>query len=257
MIEIKQEQIDMDISNDTSSFHNNNNNEDDDVPPELIPSTILVRTKSSTSSQRRKQDSASSSAPAVSEMSRLELTEYDILCGRNKLAFNHVGNRRFRVTISLFLNQYFQKPGRTDRSILILRILDTINKAGGHFLKEENVKGSSTSYWVELSEKEKRNKIGHALRDAAAAHTTQQEKRKKANQRMAEAEARRHAARTMTPPPMTTTTQVGSPPVVSPVPSSSITNTYQTRTTEIICTIRAYACGSQCIRKTTQSDHTK
>jgi hypothetical protein len=32
------------------------------------------------------------------------LGSYDILCGRGKIAFNNIGNRRFRVTISLNLH---------------------------------------------------------------------------------------------------------------------------------------------------------
>jgi hypothetical protein len=30
------------------------------------------------------------------------LTSYDIICGRSKVRFGHWGNRRFRVTISIF-----------------------------------------------------------------------------------------------------------------------------------------------------------
>ena len=155
--------------------------------PDLVPSTVMVRTTSGKTATEVSPQETTQIVPR-------ELTGYDILCGRNKLAFNHVGNRRFRVTISLFLNQYFQKPGRTDRSILILHILETIHKAGGRFLKEEtnshgndddsmstssSTSTSNSSYWVELSEKEQRNKIGHALRDAAAAHHLAQEKKKK------------------------------------------------------------------------------
>ena len=173
--------------------------------PDLVPSTVMVRT--TMSSGRPQEQTATEVSPQEStHIVPRELTGYDILCGRNKLAFNHVGNRRFRVTISLFLNQYFQKPGRTDRSILILHILETIHKAGGRFLKEEtnshgndddsmstSSSGSNSSYWVELSEKEQRNKIGHALRDAAAAYHLA-EKKKKAKQMVAAKRRQRLAA---------------------------------------------------------------
>lgn len=93
-----------------------------------------------------------------------KLTGYDILCGRHKSAFNHVGNRRFRVTVSIFLSRYLRTPSRLDRSLIMMEIIDTIKEAGGHFLK--SIKGGQ---WIEICNKEIRNKVGHALRDAAAA----------------------------------------------------------------------------------------
>ena len=91
-------------------------------------------------------------------------SEYDILVGRHKNAFNHVGNRRFRLVISSFLPKYFDSPSRTHRARLVLEIIQSIQCTGGRFVKE--VKG----VLVELNDKEKRNKVGHALRDAARAH---------------------------------------------------------------------------------------
>jgi hypothetical protein len=98
-----------------------------------------------------------------------QLTGYDVLVGRHKLAFNHVGNRRFRVVVSMFLPRYIQNPSRQERSLLILEIVETISRAGGHFLKQNKYQ-----QLVEISEKEKRNKVGHALRDAAAAESAGQ-----------------------------------------------------------------------------------
>ena len=97
-------------------------------------------------------------------LSPVTLRDIDVICGRDKSAFNHVGNRRFRVTISIFLKRYLNTPSRLDRSILIYEILDTVHQSGGRFLKQ-----SKSGVWVELTQKEQRNKIGHALRDAAAA----------------------------------------------------------------------------------------
>jgi cobalamin biosynthesis protein CobT len=69
------------------------------------------------------------------------------------------------VTISIFLGRYLQANSRVDRSKVIIEIAQTIHDAGGHFLKE-NKKGGG---WIETSNKEARNKVGHALRDAASA----------------------------------------------------------------------------------------
>lgn len=88
---------------------------------------------------------------------------YDVLCGRHKAAFNNVGNRRFRVTVSLALDRYLQAKSRKDRSVVIASVAALVHSIGGRFLQRK--KGA----WVELSEKEAHNKTGHALRDLAAA----------------------------------------------------------------------------------------
>ena len=93
------------------------------------------------------------------------LNDTDVICGRNKSAFNHIGNRRFRVTVSIFLKRYMENTCRLDRSCLIYEIIDTVQESGSRFLRQ-----SANGEWVELSEKEQRNKVGHALRDAAAAY---------------------------------------------------------------------------------------
>jgi hypothetical protein len=101
-------------------------------------------------------------------VNELELGPYDVLCGRRKDSFNHVGNRRFRVIISLNLQRYINSPTRFDRSDMILSLVRELrDKVGVRFLKK---KGSK---FVELSEKECREKVGHALRDTAAQHQTQ------------------------------------------------------------------------------------
>ena len=100
-----------------------------------------------------------------SQQSPSTLNDTDVICGRNKSAFNHIGNRRFRVTISIFLNRYMDNTCRLDRSALVYEIIDTVHESGSRFLKQ-----SADGEWVELSQKERRNKVGHALRDAAAAY---------------------------------------------------------------------------------------
>ena len=95
----------------------------------------------------------------------VSLRDTDVICGRNRSAFNHIGNRRFRVTISIFLRRYLDTPSRLDRSLLSHEIVETVLGSGSRFLKQ-----TSSGEWVELSATERRNKVGHALRDAAAAY---------------------------------------------------------------------------------------
>jgi hypothetical protein len=100
-----------------------------------------------------------------SQVNTNELAPYDILCGRSKQAFNNVGNRRFRVTISLYLDRYLEvtsKKGKGDLIVSIVRYLRG-ECVGARFLKK--AKGSNR--YIELREREAREKVGHALRDLA------------------------------------------------------------------------------------------
>jgi hypothetical protein len=93
---------------------------------------------------------------------KYQLTPDDIICGRHKLAFNHLGNRRFRALVGDALQKYFAFPRRDQRSKLIQEIISFVESSGGQFLK-----CSKHGSWLELDATEKRNKVGHALRDTA------------------------------------------------------------------------------------------
>jgi hypothetical protein len=107
------------------------------------------------------QTSTSSDVPKNQEM----IKQYDILCGRHKLAFNNIGNRRFRVTISLWLDRYIAATTRAHKTRVVILIIDVLLGAGARFFKHD----ASTDSWVTLSTKEIRAKVGHAIRDMLAA----------------------------------------------------------------------------------------
>ena len=91
------------------------------------------------------------------------LTRFDIVCGRTQFASQHCGNHRFRVTISIFLQQYLDRPDRgRDRSLLFIQIVDTIRSSGARFVKY------SHGEWSDIGDIEARRKVGRALRDAVA-----------------------------------------------------------------------------------------
>jgi hypothetical protein len=91
------------------------------------------------------------------------LRSYDILCGRCKNSFNHVGTRRFRVTIDLNLQRYLDARSRPEKGALIVSIVRMLRNCGARFLKKTD------EGFVELNEKQAREKVGHALRDMAVA----------------------------------------------------------------------------------------
>lgn len=92
------------------------------------------------------------------------VSTFDVVCGRHKYAFNNVGNRRFRVLVSFSLYKYVHiAKSRKEKSDVIKEIITAVNTCGGRFLA--SVKGE----WKEVSFKEARAKVGHALRDMAQA----------------------------------------------------------------------------------------
>eukprot|EP00980_Cylindrotheca_fusiformis_P001858 scaffold417_cov97-Cylindrotheca_fusiformis.AAC.1 len=89
------------------------------------------------------------------------LRPYDILSGRSKSCFNNIGNRRFRITVSLNVKRYNSIATRSGRARFIESFARTLkDDVGFRFLRI--LKNGEK---VELSEEEARAKIGHALRD--------------------------------------------------------------------------------------------
>jgi hypothetical protein len=98
-----------------------------------------------------------------------EIGMYDVLCGRDKAAFNNIGNRRFRVTVSLSLERYLQAATRKEKSVVIKSVVTMLHADGGKFLQQVPCKSSDSdaSLYIELNEKQAHEKAGHALRDMA------------------------------------------------------------------------------------------
>jgi len=88
---------------------------------------------------------------------------YDVLCGRDREAFNNIGNRRFRVTVSILLDRYVSAKSRQDKSLVILAVIDIVRGNGGRFVRQRD------GVLVELDDKQTREKVGHCLRDMATA----------------------------------------------------------------------------------------
>ena len=88
--------------------------------------------------------------------------DFDILLGRGKTSFNHVGNRRFRVFINLHLRRYMDASTRMDKTVVVNSVVEAIHEAGGRFLKED----LRSKSWYQVATKTAREKVGHALRDA-------------------------------------------------------------------------------------------
>lgn len=63
---------------------------------------------------------------------------YSVLCGRGREFFNAIGNRRFRVIVSIFLERYSQADTKSKKSQIVSDVVDMVRSSGGGFVKLEN-----------------------------------------------------------------------------------------------------------------------
>ena len=108
---------------------------------------------------------------AVKAKTTVQPGQYDVLCNRSSIAFNHIGNRRFRVIVENHASSYAETTGRSERSLMVHSIVKTIQGAGGRFLKK-----TTSSTWDETSNVKSREKVGHALRSAMSARKSEEER---------------------------------------------------------------------------------
>ncbi|KAL7574175.1 hypothetical protein ACA910_014853 [Epithemia clementina (nom. ined.)] len=153
------------------------------VPSEMlfISTTNTVDTSSSRPSSNQDLDQPHLTATAVANptpgagnQNLMTIGPYDVLCGRDKTAFNNIGNRRLRVFVSLYLTQYLDARGRLAKSKIIETVADSVRSSGGRFLKWCH----ETHTYMELCHKEAYCKCGHAFRDMATARMASSGKNK-------------------------------------------------------------------------------
>ena len=109
--------------------------------------------------------------------------QYDIVCGRNSGAYNYIGNRRFRVTIDMNLQRYIAAPTREAKTNVIQAIVRMLHdNIGARFLKKslvnvaDPINGGTKKIarYTVMTEKQAREKVGHALRDLVIAARKEQ-----------------------------------------------------------------------------------
>jgi hypothetical protein len=107
--------------------------------------------------------SSSENVAIGSKKSQLQVefqpSDYSVVCGRGKDSFNHVGNRRFRILASMFIDRYSQADNKTAKSAIVSEIIDVIRKAGGIFCKYK--KGA----WFKVRDHTAREKVSSLMRD--------------------------------------------------------------------------------------------
>lgn len=103
----------------------------------------------------------SSSAPLPEEFTP---GDDDVICGRGKKCYNHIGNERFRVRVLNMLDEYSQAKSKLDKSSVLSRVVDQVrqNSPKGGFVKQD----STTGRWFEVGDFLAREKTSQAFRDA-------------------------------------------------------------------------------------------
>mmetsp|Transcript_12786 Transcript_12786/g.24305 ORF Transcript_12786/g.24305 Transcript_12786/m.24305 type:complete len:215 (-) Transcript_12786:126-770(-) len=86
--------------------------------------------------------------------------EADIILGRGTVHAKHPGNKRFYCVVDTFLPLYSIAGSKSEKTVIIKLIFDTISASGQRFLIEE----PSLRSCMEISEDQARKKIGHTLR---------------------------------------------------------------------------------------------
>jgi hypothetical protein len=86
-------------------------------------------------------------------------SDYSVLCCRGKDSVNHVGNRRFRILASMYVEKYSQAESKAAKSVIVSEIITAIRKTGGNFCKLKR------GTWFEVGEHYAREKVSALLRD--------------------------------------------------------------------------------------------
>lgn len=101
------------------------------------------------------------------------LGPYDVVCGRGSVAFNNIGNRRFRMLITMNIDRYNKIDGRNRKGEFIESLMRTFqHEIGIRFFKPKEGKLKP------LTERQIRQKVGHALRDVLAFQESQNQQQK-------------------------------------------------------------------------------
>jgi hypothetical protein len=88
---------------------------------------------------------------------------FDVLCDKNRAAFHHAGNKRFRAICKQFVPQYKDASTKGKKGKLFKAIVAMVHESGGKFL----TKRASSDNWEEVSSvRRAKEKVGHALRAA-------------------------------------------------------------------------------------------
>jgi hypothetical protein len=86
-------------------------------------------------------------------------SDYSVLCSRGKDSVNHIGNRRFRIISSMYVEKYSRADTKAAKSLIVSDIINAIRQAGGNFCRHKR------GIWFEVGDNYAREKVSALLRD--------------------------------------------------------------------------------------------
>lgn len=113
--------------------------------------------------------------------------ENDVICGRGKKCYNHVGNEKFRRNVAFKLDQYKVASSKLDKSFILSTIVTEVRKLSpnGGFVKKDPTSGR----WYEVGDFLAREKTSQAFRDALHENYRSSNKSKKKRRQEEQAKA--------------------------------------------------------------------
>jgi hypothetical protein len=96
-------------------------------------------------------------------------SEFDVICGRGRRVFNHIGNERFRQVVATYLERYQQTTQKHEKSYILSEIVVAVRRvspSGGGFVKKD----SGSGRWYEVGDFLAREKTSQAFRDLLHEH---------------------------------------------------------------------------------------
>jgi hypothetical protein len=88
--------------------------------------------------------------------------EFDVICGKGKFAYNHLGNMLFRQIVLERLDLYSTATTKMEKTLVVTDIMTCVRMSGGDFVK----KASKAKDFQRVSERAAREKVGQQIRDA-------------------------------------------------------------------------------------------
>jgi hypothetical protein len=114
-----------------------------------------------------------------------QLSDFSVVCGRGRDSFNHIGNRRFRILASMFIERYSRANSKASKTVIVSEIIEVIRQADGNFCKFTKGK------WTEVADHHAREKVSALLRDLLHTQYRSSAKAKIARRKTAKTEIRK------------------------------------------------------------------
>jgi hypothetical protein len=109
--------------------------------------------------------------------------------------FNHVGNRRFRVSLALWIPRYDEAQTKSEKAAVIGSLCHMLkNEAGVRFLKKYDGGPGREDYYIELNSSQTKKKVGHAIRDMSVARKEVSQRRSSARKASRTAKLRKSSS---------------------------------------------------------------